>query len=228
MTELVEASEVIVSLVPPAYAEATAQAVRAEDFKGVYVEANAIKPGRVEAIASIMTDVKVVDGCVIGAPPVERHPAAPTRFFASGPEESLALLGDLFAGTAVEFRTLGPQIGQASGLKTAQAVVQKGSRVLAALGHALAADYGVGEALTESVQGWSHPAAEPTRLPALAGRAWRWEPEMRDTAQALSEVGLPAEVIAAVADTLNAWESFKDHTDINLHDVLSALHRSTR
>ncbi|RNL85563.1 DUF1932 domain-containing protein [Halostreptopolyspora alba] len=222
---LVEESEVIVSLVPPAHAEATAEVIRGEGFDGIYVEANAIRPGRVEAIASMMTGVSVVDSCVIGAPPVDHAPNTPTRVFASGPDEPLAQLGELFTDTAVQFRALGSQIGGASGLKTAQAAVQKGSRMLAALGHALAADYGVGEAVTDSVQGWAHPAADPTELPPLASRAWRWEPEMRDTARALNEAGLPAEVIEAIADTIKAWEPFKDRTDTDLNDVLTALHR---
>ncbi|WP_170181578.1 DUF1932 domain-containing protein [Haloactinospora alba] len=224
MAELVEASEVIISLVPPTYAEATAAAVEEEGFSGIYVEANAIRSARVEAIAAAMTGT-VVDACVIGAPPLDHDPAVPTRFFASGPEESLRLVGDIFSGTAVEFRELAPQIGSASGLKTAQAVVQKGSRMLAALGHALAADHGVGQELADSVHGWSHPAADPAQLPPLARRAWRWEPEMHDTARALADAGLPAEAIEAIAETLKAWEVFTDHTAPDLDGVLSALHR---
>ncbi|MBB5998464.1 3-hydroxyisobutyrate dehydrogenase-like beta-hydroxyacid dehydrogenase [Streptomonospora salina] len=224
LAELVETSEVVLSLVPPAQAEAAADAVQREGFDGVYVEANAIRPGRVEAIASKLPHSQVVDACVIGPPPVDRTPAVPTRFFASGPEDLLSRIGDSFADTAVEFHALGPQVGRASGLKMAQSTVQKGSRMLAALGHALAADYGVGEALTDSVEGWAHPASDPAKLPALAGRAWRWEPEMRDTAQALDESGLPPGAITAIADALKAWEPFKDRTDIDLHDILAALH----
>lgn len=67
------------------------------------------------------------------------------------------------------------------------------------------------------------------RFPALTSRRWRWESEMHDTAQALSEAGLRGEMISAIAaDMIKAWEPFKNRTDTNLHDVLSASQRPTR
>ena len=47
--ELVAASEIVISLCPPAIAEDVAGEVAAEGLDGIYVEANAIAPERVQA-----------------------------------------------------------------------------------------------------------------------------------------------------------------------------------
>ena len=60
--ELVAASEIVISVCPPAIAEETAGEVAAEGFEGIYVEANAITPARVTRIASFL---RCVDGSVI-------------------------------------------------------------------------------------------------------------------------------------------------------------------
>src|SRR4030095_16872312 len=49
--ELVAESEVVISLCPPAIAEDVAGEVAAEGLDGIYVEANAIAPERMERIA---------------------------------------------------------------------------------------------------------------------------------------------------------------------------------
>ena len=61
--ELVAASEIVISVCPPAIAEDVAGEVAAEGLDGIYVEANAIAPERMERIAGLL---RCVDGSVIG------------------------------------------------------------------------------------------------------------------------------------------------------------------
>ena len=69
--ELVAASDVVISLCPPAIAEDVAGEVAAEGLDGIYVEANAIAPERMERIAGLL---RCVDGCVIGRTGVQPLP----------------------------------------------------------------------------------------------------------------------------------------------------------
>ena len=61
--ELVAASEIVISLCPPAIAEAVAGEVAAERFDGIYVEANAITPERTRADRRLL---RLVDGMISG------------------------------------------------------------------------------------------------------------------------------------------------------------------
>ena len=65
---LVEASEIVLSICPPAIAEQVAEQVAQLGFRGLYVEANAISPVRAKRIASSLTGsgAQMVDGGIIG------------------------------------------------------------------------------------------------------------------------------------------------------------------
>lgn len=222
LASLASESDIILSLVPPFVAEQTAAAVVAHGFKGLYVEANAIRPQRVRAIASTLREAgaRLIDACVIGPPP----PAdIPTHFLMAGPPDECARLGELFVSETMEARCLGTKIGQASGIKTAQSIIQKLSRVVAALGYALATDYGIRGELTELIHEWPHPASNPDILPTLATRAWRWKAELQDAAQALNEAGLPSEPATSIAWVLDRWKHFKDAPDADVEATLKAL-----
>ena len=73
--ELVRSSDVVLSVCPPAIAEDVARAVAAFGFEGLYVEANAIAPARVERIAAKLAErgIRVVDGSVISSGPINLY-----------------------------------------------------------------------------------------------------------------------------------------------------------
>lgn len=105
-----------------------------------------------------------------------------------------------------------PQIGAASAPKTAQAVYQKASRALAGLAHALADHFGVADILTAKGKRYHRPIlAEPDLLPTVAARAWRWSPEMTETAQALHTGSLPSTMIHGAAEVFDAWTACRDN-----------------
>lgn len=221
--ELLDRATVVLSICPPAAAEDIAYTVAEHGYRGVYVDANAINPQRAQRIAALLTNsgATMLDGAIIGPPP---RTGASARLYLSGETSVGADLAALFAGTAVEAKVIGEDIGIASGLKMAYASYQKASRALAAVSHALAADLGVTEhLLIEARANARSPLADPDYLPSVAARAWRWAPEMNEVADTLTAAGLPPDLALGAATVLQRWEDDKD-TNQPLHDVLRHLH----
>lgn len=207
--QLLRRVDLVVSLCPPAAAEEVAAAVAEHGFRdGTYVEANAITPQRVRAIAACLPDAAVVDGSVVGSPPVEGK--QPTLYLSGSPRH-VALVADLFEGTDVHTRSLGTEIGQASALKLAYSSYQKASRVLAAVAYGLADANGVADELLQiaSKRTGSY-LTETDYIPKTAARAWRWVPELEDAADLLAESGLPDHFMREIAAALHRWDEVHD------------------
>ncbi|MFJ7250150.1 DUF1932 domain-containing protein [Kitasatospora sp. NPDC098652] len=226
LRELLQRAEVVLSLCPPAAAENVAREVAGHGFTGVYVEGNAISPDRVQRIADLVgrSARAVVDGSVIGSPPVGNKS---TRLFLSGPSGAAALVTALFSDTPVSTPILGEEIGQASALKVSYTAYQKASRVLAALSYGLARHHGVDQALLDVAgKRVGSYLVETDYIAKTAARAWRWAPEMEEAADTLRTAGLPDEVLRAVASTLKCWADTKDNDDLSLESALDLLRRS--
>jgi 3-hydroxyisobutyrate dehydrogenase-like beta-hydroxyacid dehydrogenase len=135
-------SEFVLSVAPPAAACQVAESIGA--YGGIYVDANAIAPATTRAVGQTVTAAggRYVDGGIIGAPP--RRPDQ-MRLYLSGPEA--AAVAELFAGTAVDARTVGDRIGDASAIKVAYAGWTKGSKALLLAMREFAAREGVEETL---------------------------------------------------------------------------------
>jgi 3-hydroxyisobutyrate dehydrogenase-like beta-hydroxyacid dehydrogenase len=222
LTELTAASDVIISLCPPAAAERLAASVAETGFGGTFVEANAVSPARVRNIAGLFTAARVVDGCVIGPPPSD---GATARLYLSGPGPEAARVAGLFAGSAVEAIVVDGGIGQASALKMAYGSYNKAASALAAVSHALAGTYGVGDhLLAEARRGAADHLSAPERLSGVAARAWRWAPEMEEAAATMAEANLPGELPLAAAAVFRRWDDDRDDFTIALPDVLDHLH----
>ncbi|MFD4589159.1 NAD(P)-dependent oxidoreductase [Streptomyces rubiginosohelvolus] len=210
LSELADRADVILSLCPPAAAEDVARAVAACSYSGTYVDANAVSPTTMARINSTMEPfgATVVDGSVIGSPPSE---SKSPRLYLAGPGEALSRVAELFAGSAVQVRSLNGGVGQASALKLSYSSYQKASRVLAAVAYALAQDHGVEGELLDIAQGRSSSYLSETEyIPKVAARSWRWGPEMREAADALRDVGLPADLVEASAVVMSRWDGFTD------------------
>ncbi|KNB53510.1 DUF1932 domain-containing protein [Streptomyces caatingaensis] len=209
--ELLRRVDVVLSLCPPEAAENVAAQVGALGFRGgTYIEANAITPLRVRRIADRLPHAVVVDGAVVGSPPLGGK--QPTLYL-SGPSEHVAQVEALFRGTDIRPRRLGEEIGKASALKLAYSSYQKASRVLAAVAYGLADSHGVADELLEiaSKRSGSY-LAETDYIPKTAARAWRWGPELGDAADLLAEAGLPDHLMRAATEVLHLWESARGRT----------------
>lgn len=223
LAELLERSDVVISLCPPAAAENVARDVAALHFEGVYVEANAISPDRMQRIAALVGESadSVLDGAVIGSPPVG---SKTTRLYLSGPTAATGLVEELFADTQVLTYVLGTAIGQASALKLAYSSYQKASRVLAAVAFGVARDHGVDEALLDVAS--KRPGSylvETGYIAKTAARAWRWGPELDEAADMLHADGLPDEMLRAAAQILARWSNSKDLAGLTPDEALDRL-----
>ncbi|GGO99229.1 DUF1932 domain-containing protein [Wenjunlia tyrosinilytica] len=222
LEEALDASEAVLSICPPHAAEDVAVAVARCGFDGLYLDANAISPQRMERIAEVIRPAPVVlDGAIIGPPPTA---ARTCRLYLAGDDQDMGLIDALFKDTSVQPRIAGHRIGAASALKMSFAGFQKSARTLAAVAHALADAHGVADLLTaEAKTMTSQILSDPDYLPSVAARAWRWAPEMTEIADTLHAAGLPTETAEATAAVLARWEQDKDHYDLPLADVLDHL-----
>ncbi|MFF3505381.1 DUF1932 domain-containing protein [Streptomyces sp. NPDC003247] len=221
LTELLDRSDIVISLCPPAAAEDLARDVAGHRFAGVYVEANAINPERTKRLAALLEHgATVVDGGVVGSPPVGGK--TPTLYL-SGPNDATARIEALFAGTAVQTAVLGTKVGKASALKLSYASFQKTSRVLVALAVGVAREHGVDQELIDVASRRTDSyLSEPQYVAKTAARAWRWGPELEEAADALAAAGLPPEMLRAAASTLARWNDAKD-SELTLTDALDRL-----
>lgn len=191
---LVQAADVVLSIIPPAAAAAAAgRMARAMEAAGAtppYVDCNAISPRTVPRAAAPVTEAgaSFIDAGIIGPPP--GRGSGPTRFYCSGPDTSP--LRALHGG-GMDVRDLGPELGRASAMKMCYAAVTKGTWSLHAAVLTAAEAYGlsdeyhreVGQSLPEVYRAMNR---RTPRLPVVAGR---WRGEMREIADALEAVGLP-------------------------------------
>src|SRR5690606_34413035 len=199
----VVAADVVISLVPPAAAVETA--TRVAGFTGIYVDANAISPGRSAEVASIVRDggATFVDGGVVGPPPTED---GTTRLYLSGDEA--ARVAALFEGTRVEAVTVEAGEFGASAVKMTYASWTKISAALVLAADATAEAYGVADVLHAE---WARSQPdlarrlERARSSAVA-KGWRWDDEMRQIAETFGEAGQPRGLGEAAADIYGRYE----------------------
>jgi 3-hydroxyisobutyrate dehydrogenase-like beta-hydroxyacid dehydrogenase len=205
-------SEIVFSVCPPEFAKEIAASVAAQEFKGIYVDANAVSRATAEEIGDIVAKAgaSFVDGGIIGSP-VKK--AGTTRLYLSG--EKAEEIAELFSASMLDARSIGATPGEASALKVVYAAWTKGTDALILAIRALAAHQGVDQALLEE---WSisQPALENKCVRAAAVAApkmWRYVGEMREIAEAFEAARLPAGFHNAAAEICERLAGFKDQTD---------------
>lgn len=209
LAALVRASEVIVSVCPPHGAEALADAVISEGFKGLYVDANAIRPERARRIGDRVTAAggRFVDGGIVGV-----MPKAPgeTRFYLSGPDA--AEVAALFQNSLQEPVVISAEPGAASALKMAYAAWNKGAIALRLAVAALARSEGVDQAFAAEWAKSQPGLMEKTRSdgPRVSAKAWRWVGEMEEIAATFESNALPGGFHEAAGALYESMAQFKD------------------
>lgn len=210
--DAVRQSEAVLSVCPPHAATEVARTVAAMNYKGLYVDANAVSRATAKEIGRIVTaaGASFVDGGIIG-PPVKQ--AGTTRFYLSG--DRAAEIAALFSRSMLDARAIGGQPGAASALKVAYAAWTKCSDALVLAIRAFADHEGVDQALLDE---WriSQPALERkcSRAAAVAvPKAWRYVGEMGEIAEAFEAAGLPPGFHKAAAEICERLAPFKDQTD---------------
>jgi 3-hydroxyisobutyrate dehydrogenase-like beta-hydroxyacid dehydrogenase len=212
-------SDMILSVCPPHAAGEVARSV--SGFGGIFVDANAVSPATVRAIAAEVEAAgsRFVDGGIVGSPPVA---AGATRLYLSG--AGAADVAELFERTIVDARVVSDEIGAASAVKMIYAGWTKGTAALVLGIRALARAEGVEPTL---VQEWSESIPELLEHSARAARSagakgWRWAYEMEEIASTFDYAGLPDGFHLAAAEIFRRSPRLDEAT---LDDVLAELAR---
>ncbi len=220
---LCEQCAVIVSVCPPDSAEDLANRILSGAFRGLYIDANAISPGRVDRIGQAMSEAGVtfVDGGIIGGPAWK--PGTTWLYLSGGAAEEAAAY---FSAGPLETEVVGDAVGKASALKMCFSAYSKGTTAL------LSAVLATAEALNvraELEQQWSQNGSDfaeeaARRVRQVTAKAWRFAGEMEEIAATFGEAGLSEGFHTAAADTYRRMAGFKDAplTPL-LEDVLKAL-----
>ena len=127
LDELVRESDLILAILVPDQAHAlalqVADVMKRTGSSPAYADCNAISPDSAREIDMVITSAggRFIDAGIIGGPPGGREK---TRFYASGPHEEMLSRLD---GHGILVRTLGGEVGRASGIKDVYAPVTKGT-----------------------------------------------------------------------------------------------------
>ncbi|WP_305788693.1 NAD(P)-dependent oxidoreductase [Symbioplanes lichenis] len=195
LEDVTAAADVVLSVVPPGQALATARsladAVRATRADPLIADLNAVAPGTMRDIAAILDGV--VDGSISGPPPTATPGA---RVYLSGDraEEVAGLPWD----GQVEPIVLAGAVGTASALKMCTAGVYKGLTALVTQAMRTAGHYGVLDAVLADLAraGLDNSAS----VPRAATKAHRFVDEMREIAAAQAGAGLTPALFEAMAE----------------------------
>ncbi|KAI2471040.1 6-phosphogluconate dehydrogenase C-terminal domain-like protein [Annulohypoxylon bovei var. microspora] len=208
---LTQSCSVILSVVPPRDAVATAQRIvdaltgplrRSSDTPLYFADLNAVAPSSIKHIASLFSSnslvgssVRFVDGSILGGPPALKPntsewylPSIPT----SGPNP-LSEIPDygpkLFA--TLNMKHISPAVGAASGLKMCFASFSKGFTSLAIQSFTTAHRLGVLPTLKAELGAIlpQHLVIAEKGVVGMAPKAYRWVGEMEEIARTLSEEG---------------------------------------
>jgi len=199
---LVSEAEMVISILVPAVAEATAQLVaNAMQEAGAhppYLECNALSPQSMERVAGMFapTGAPLIDGFVFGAPPDKSEN---TWICYSGPETASM---DMLGKAGLNVRSVGPRIGQASALKMLDSASRKAVTALWTEVLTAARAMDLYEALGElyTISGDKDFEEKSRHLPHIAPRVRRFVGEMDEIAATFEQLGLTPRMLAGAAD----------------------------
>ena len=223
LPKLCQTIEIIVSVCPPHAAESIAKSVIETGFKGFYVDANAISPGRSIRIGQMMKEngIHFIDGGIIGGPAWTPNE---TWLYLAGKDADK--ITECFTKGPLETKVIGDEIGKASALKMCYAAYSKGTTALVSAVLATAESLGVREELYQQWdkddEGFSEQINR--RVTRVTAKAWRFEGEMKEIASTFREAGLPDGFHEAAAEIYHRMTGFKDRTENpQLDEVLKTL-----
>ena len=222
------AADIILSIVPPADAEALAgrlaPALAAAPGKPVYIDLNAVSPDTVGRIAGLVakTGAPFLDGAILGLPP--KPGAKGPRVYVAGADTGAALpLRDL----GLDVRICEGGIGAASSLKMGFAGLNKGFTALAAIVVLAAGRAGAGAALMAELAE-NEPAllAKLAKgLPDMVPKAYRWAPEMEEIADFLGDDPAGRQVFSGFARLFEGLASEAGAEDVAALKAFAAAAR---
>ena len=202
LEKLVEDSQVLLSITVseavPALCTQIASAVEETGTDLLFAECNAIAPQVSQEMELVITasGARYVDASIVGGPP--RNGSSPRFYVSGGHAGDLTQLRDF----GLDVRPVGPDIGQASGIKMCYAAMTKGSSALYAQLLLAAELMGLSSDVKEEFR--NSQAAVMQRmergLPGLPARSRRWVSEMQEIEATFAHLGLTHHLFRGVAD----------------------------
>jgi 3-hydroxyisobutyrate dehydrogenase-like beta-hydroxyacid dehydrogenase len=200
---LIAEADMLLSIVPPAVAEATAERflplIEKAARKPVYIDCNAIAPQTLASIAKLFAakNLPFIDGSIIGGAP--KPDGSSPRLYMSGPiKDEAATLKQL----GIDTRVLSTTLGDASTLKMSYAGITKGFQALGASMALGAGRNGAAESLVAELKfsqpqlyGWLSKA-----MPTMYDKAYRWDGEMKEISKFLLPEQGASRMLAGAAE----------------------------
>lgn len=223
---LIAEAEMLLSIVPPSVASATAERflplIEKAARKPVFIDCNAIAPQTLNVIAATFTAKKLpfIDASIIGAAP--KPDGSSPRLYMSGPITSEA---DTLKQLGLDARVLSATLGDASALKMSYAGITKGFQALGASMVLGAGRNGAAESFVEELKA-SQPqlfAWLSRQLPSMYDKAYRWDGEMREIAKFLLPEQGASEMLTGAA---NLYEHIAADNRVGPQsEIISTLNR---
>jgi 3-hydroxyisobutyrate dehydrogenase-like beta-hydroxyacid dehydrogenase len=219
LSRALAASDAVLSICVPSGALDLARQVSAHNFRGIYIDANAISPAHSRDIGCLVehAGARFVDGGIVGLPPT---PTRVTRLYLCGPDAPA--IAALFAGSQTEAIAMDQPVGAASALKVCYAAYSKGETALLGIIRALARHEGVDETLLKEWQD-SQPgvAQRSDNIARRAWKAWRWVGEMEEIAASFDDAHLPSGFLAN-AEIYRRLAGYKNSQELPSSEEVSA------
>jgi 3-hydroxyisobutyrate dehydrogenase-like beta-hydroxyacid dehydrogenase len=198
---LVRQIDLFISVLVPSeavpLAEAIAAAMKRTGAHPAYADLNAIAPSTVQGIAKLVeaAGAQFIDGGIIGGPPREDYSP---HIGVSGPDTSIM---EALRERNLDIRVVGPEIGQASGLKMVYAASTKGTTALWTELLTASRALGLEDALWEEL-GESNAVFNQAKrgIPNMPNRARRWLGEMEEIAKTFQNIGMTPNILQGAAD----------------------------
>ncbi len=213
---MVAKADLVLSIIEPAHAASLARrvavALAAVGSNAFYADCNAVSPQTSKEMEAVITGAggRYIDASIIGGPPGRGAP--PPRFYASGRHSPLMSRLD---GMGIVVKTLGNEIGRASGIKMCYAGLTKGTSALHVAVLAAAESLGLSDELRGELSA-SQPDAfrqMETGVSRIPSKAFRWIGEMEEIAATYQSLGVPpgfhkgaAEIYRLLSETPYASE----------------------
>ena len=192
MEELVQSADLILSILVPSRAKELAEEVsmvmKRSGQTSYFVDCNAISPRSTRELENIIVAAggKFIDGGIIGTAPAKGDTP---RFYVSGPESHVATELD---GKGIIVKSVGSEIGQASGIKMCYAALTKGTNTLQVALLTAAEKMGLTDALREEFQfsQQSQLSSMEKGISRLPANAHRWIGEMEEISSTFEDLGV--------------------------------------
>jgi 3-hydroxyisobutyrate dehydrogenase-like beta-hydroxyacid dehydrogenase len=219
-------SDAVLSICVPSGALDLARQVAALNFRGTYIDANAISPEHAREIGRLVeqTGATFVDGGILGLPPT---PTRTARLYLSGAQAPA--IAALFQGSQTEAIPLEGAPGAASALKVCYAAWSKGETALLGIIRSLARYEGVDEPLLNEWNATQPGVSQRSdHIASRAFKAWRWAGEMEEIAASFDAANLPSGFLAN-AEIYRRLADYKDCPEPPSSEEVSArLRRNTQ